>query len=149
MSKRRFSQSPTLFSRPEMNPTASRERRDRDNFDIQAYNFFDAAYPSPTNIENWGHLQPETIEDITDPDSIRKLQIASICEVLNDDALNGMVAVGAESMIGTGCQVRVQCGLNRPTGGRGQKQHNKHNELEQYIEYLWDDWFKSVRYAQK
>jgi capsid protein len=119
-------------------------RGDRDHFDldhrgdVQAFNFFDASFPTRENLENWGHLQPETIEDIFDPGTLRKLQIASICEVLNDDGLNGMVAVGAESIIGRGAQVRVQCGLR----------HNKYNELEQYIEYLWDDWFKKVQYAQ-
>ena len=137
MSKQRFSQPPTLFTKVENSAVC--RLPSTVSSDIQAHNFFDAAFPSPENLENWGHLRPETIEDITDPDSTRKLQIASICEVLNDDALNGMVAVGAESMIGTGCKVRIQCGL----------QHNKYNELEQYIEYLWDDWFKSVRYAQK
>ena len=124
-----------------MNPKAdlNHRYRDRENFDIQARTFFDAAYPTPTNVQNWGHLQPETIEDIFDPETLRNLQLASICEVLNDDALNGMVAVGAESIIGRGCQIRVQCGLK----------HNKHSDLEQYIEYLWDNWFKSVRYAQQ
>ena len=101
--------------------------------DIEAFGYFDAAHPSPSNLDNWGHLQPECVEDITDPDSIRNLQIASICEVLNDDALNGMIAVGAESLIGTGCQMRVQCGFK----------NRKYNELEQYIEYLWDEWCKS------
>ena len=125
-------QEPTLFPQETARPV-------RERLDIQAHNFFDPAYPSRENLENWGHLQPECIEDITDPGSILKLQIASICEVLNDDALNGMIAVGAESLIGTGCKVRVQCGLK----------HNKHNELEQYIEYLWDDWGKNVQYARK
>ena len=78
-------------------PVLSRNIRD-----IQAFHYFDAAYPSPDNLQNWGHLQPETIEDITDPESIRRLQIASLCEVLNDDALNGMVRVYAESIISTG-----------------------------------------------
>jgi capsid protein len=132
MSKRHFSQQPTLFSRSETNVPAERVPQD-----IQAFNFFDAAHPSIENLENWGHLQPETIEDIFDPETLRRLQLAAICEVLNDDALNGMVAVGAESIIGRGCQVRVQCGLK----------HDKYRELEQYIEYLWDDWFKKVRYA--
>ena len=136
MSKRfRKIQEPDLFAR-DSNVKAQRERFDRDN--INAYGFFDAAYPSPENLQNWGHLQPETIEDIFDPDTLRKLQMASICEVLNDDALNGMVAVGAESIIGRGCKVQVQIGLK----------HNKYNELEQYIEYLWDSWFKSVRYGR-
>jgi len=116
-----------------------RVHRDIAHRDIEAFNFFDAAYPSRENLENWGHLQPECIEDITDPDSNRKLQIASICEVLNDDALNGMIAVGAESLIGTGCQMRVQCGF----------ENRKHNELEQYIEYLWNEWCKSVQYARQ
>ena len=133
---KRPQQTPTLFTVVEQ-PTAVRRVPVAGQTDILAHNFFDAAYPSPENIRNWGHLQPETIEDIFDPDTLQKLQIASICEVLNDDALNGMVAVGAESIIGRGCQVRVQCGLR----------HNKFNELEQYIEYLWDSWFKSVRYA--
>ena len=141
MSKRlRKIQEPTLLMRAEESAAVRRLPSAVSHAvspDIQAFNFFDAAYPSPENLQNWGHLQPETIEDIFDPDTLRKLQIASICEVLNDDALNGMVAVGAESIIGRGCQVRVQCGLR----------HNEHNELEQYIEHLWDSWFKSVRYA--
>ena len=114
-------------------------RRENVRNDLEAFNFFDAAHPSIENLENWGHLQPECIEDITDPQTIRNLQIASICEVLNDDALNGMVAVGAESLIGTGCQMRVQCGFK----------NRKHNELEQYIEYLWDEWTADVCYARK
>ena len=156
MSKRKSAQPPTLFSHSETKVKADRNHRDIDHryrdidhFDIQARTFFDAAYPTPTNVQNWGHLQPETIEDIFDPETLRNLQLASICEVLNDDALNGMINVGAESIIGRGCQIRVQCGLNRPTGGRGQEQYNKHSDLEQYIEYLWDNWFKSVRYAQQ
>ena len=132
MSKHRTVQEPTLFLLDSSVPA----RNDRD---IQAFNFFDAAYPSPENINNWGHLQPECVEDITDPMSILNLCIASICEVLNDDALNGMVAVGAESLIGTGCQMRVQCGFK----------NRKYNELEQHIEYLWDEWCKDVKYAQK
>jgi capsid protein len=134
MSRHRTTQDPTLFSRE--TDFVSRKSKSPD---LQAFNFFDAAYPSPENIQNWGHLQPECVEDITDPQTLLNLCIASICEVLNDDALNGMVAVGAESMIGTGCQMRVQCGFK----------HGAHRELEQYIEYLWDDWFDDVRYAQK
>jgi hypothetical protein len=95
--------------------------------------FFCAAHPSIENLENWGHLQPECVEDITDPRTILDLRIASICEVLHDNALNGMVAVGAESLIGTGCKVCVQCGLK----------HKEYDELEQYIEYLWDDWWQN------
>ena len=128
-----------IFDLPLLDVANSSVRPVSEPLDIRAYNFFDAAYPSPENIQNWGHLQPECVEDITDPQSILNLCIASICEVLNDDALNGMVAVGAESLIGTGCQMRVQCGFK----------HNKYKELEQYIEYLWDDWFKGVHYAQK
>ena len=139
MPKRSSMQEPTLFSRePQVPAKAERVHSNAGAFDIKAFNFFDAAYPSRENIENWGHLQPETIEDITDPDSIRALRIASICEVINDDALNGMIAVGAESLIGTGCQMRVQCGFK----------NRKYNELEQYIEYLWDDWCRDVQYAR-
>ena len=75
MSKRfRKIQEPDLFAR-DSNVKAQRERFDRDN--INAYGFFDAAYPSPENLQNWGHLQPECIEDIFDPDTLRKLQMAS------------------------------------------------------------------------
>jgi len=141
---KRTTQPPNLFTRETNHRVHLPAVIDRDPFgtnpfDIQAFNFFDAAFPSPENLENWGHLQPECIEDITDPGSIRALQIASICEVLNDDALNGMIAVGAESLIGTGCQMRVQCGFK----------NRKYNDLEQYIEYLWDEWCKSVQYARQ
>ena len=147
MPKRLSLQEPNLFSRDMDHRSQVPARAERGHrtgsFDIEAFNFFDAAYPSPSNVENWGHLQPECIEDITDPDSIQALRIDSICEVLNDDALNGMIAVGAESLIGTGCQMRVQCGLLS-----GHSKNRKYNELEQYIEHLWDEWCKDVQYAR-
>jgi len=109
------------------------------NRDIQAYNMFDAAYPSPDNIKHWGHLRPETPEDITDPLTLERLRITSLYEILNDDSLNGMINVGAESKIGTGPRVDVQCGFD----------YGKERKLEQTIEYLWNDWFEKVCYAQK
>ena len=73
MSKRfRKIQEPDLFSRSETSVKAGRERFDRDN--INAFGFFDAAYPSPENLRNWGHLQPETIEDIFDSDTVKQVK---------------------------------------------------------------------------
>jgi capsid protein len=105
--------------------------------DLKAFNFFDAAYPSPSNLENWGHLYPEKVEDITDPQTLMQLRLESLCEVLNDDALNGMVSVAAESIIGRGAMTRVE--IDRETD----------TDLAQYIEELWQDWVDDVQYAKK
>jgi capsid protein len=107
---------------------------------IRAYNYYDAAYPSESNVQNWGHVQPETVEDITDPDSIQRLRITSLYETINDDALNGMVAVAAESIVGRGPKARIQIGI---------KQNKKYRETEQLIEYYWNRWFDDVNYAEK
>jgi capsid protein len=114
--------------------------------DIRAYGYFDAAFPSQTNVENWGHVRPETIEDITDPDSIQRLRQTSLYEVVNDDALNGMVAVAAESIVGRGPMLSVQ--IKR-------KRNKRYRELEQAIEFYWGQWcldtnyFETLRTAEK
>lgn len=48
-------------------PSALDRFRPYNSRDISAYSMFDAAYPTPTNIQHWGHLRPETPEDILRP----------------------------------------------------------------------------------
>lgn len=120
-------------------PSAVRARSRGDGRDIQAYHMFDAAYPSPANLTNWGHVCPETPEDIVDPHSLETLRTTSLYEFLNDDSLNGMVNVGAESIIGTGPMTDVQCGFDL----------DREKDLNQYIEYIWSNWFRTINYPQK
>lgn len=100
---------------------------------------FDAAQLNDDNFRNWGHVKPETPEEIIDPLSLERLRSRAIAECLNDDALNGMINVSAESVVHCGpkLQIRIE------KGGKRVK------ELEQQVERLWMKWTEKTRYFIK
>ncbi len=100
---------------------------------------FDAAQLNETNFQNWGHVKPETPEEIIDPLALERLRSRAVYECLNDDALSGMVNVSAESVVHCGPKLQIRIEID---GERDKR-------LERTVEREWMQWAEDTRYFIK
>lgn len=100
---------------------------------------FDAAQLNDATFQNWGHVKPETPEEIIDPLALERLRSRAVYECLNDDALSGMVNVSAESVVHCGPKLQIRIEID---GERDKK-------LERIIEREWMQWVEDTRYFIK
>ncbi len=100
---------------------------------------FDAAQWNDSTFQNWGHVKPETPEEIIDPLAMERLRSRAVYECLNDDALSGMVNVSAESVVHCGPKLQIRIEID---GKRDKK-------LERIVEREWMQWVEDTRYFIK